>query len=375
MGKKLSVLLAGGGTAGHVNPLLATAHALEEIDPQLQITAVGTKKGLETELVPAAGFPLATIPRTPFPRRFNADLLRFPRAFQATVRSCRELLIEKQAAVVVGFGGYASAPMYLAAKKLHIPVVVHEANARAGLANKLGARFAALVALTFPSTDLRARRGATITTGLPLRAEIARLATDTVYREELRGSAASEFDLDPDLPTLVVTGGSSGAVHINEVVAQTSSAILERGIQVLHISGKGKAAAVKEILEKSGVSLQRYHVIEYLADMEKAYALADLVITRAGAGMVAEISALGIPAVFVPLPIGNGEQALNAQDVVHSGGALLVSNADFTGEWLQEQALPLFTAHKLPAMAAAARAVAPLDGAAVLAQRIVEIIG
>lgn len=168
----LRVVLCGGGTAGHVNPLLATARAIRESDAQAQITAVGTAGGLENDLVPLAGFDLRLIERVPFPRRLSVDALRFPVHFQRAVRQARQILRDTQATCVVGFGGYAATPMYWAARQERIPIVVHEANAVPGLANKLGARWAQVVGLTFPSTPLVARKGRTVTVGLPLRSKL-----------------------------------------------------------------------------------------------------------------------------------------------------------------------------------------------------------
>ena len=175
-------LLAGGGTAGHVNPLLATADRLRERDPGATVLVLGTAEGLETRLVPERGYELLTVPRLPFPRRPNGDLLRFPGRWRATVRAAREHLRDRDVDVVVGFGGYASAPAYRAARREKVPIAIHEANARPGLANRLGARFTRFVGVTFASTKLRGRR----VVGFPLRREIERLDRAAVAR---RGDA------------------------------------------------------------------------------------------------------------------------------------------------------------------------------------------
>ncbi|WP_124054998.1 undecaprenyldiphospho-muramoylpentapeptide beta-N-acetylglucosaminyltransferase [Arcanobacterium ihumii] len=366
-----SVVLAGGGTAGHVNPLLATADALRELNPKVHITAVGTSGGLETQLVPAAGYPLKTIEKVPFPRKPNFDAFTFLPRFGHSIRAAKEILRDAEADVVVGFGGYVSTPIYLAAKSMDIPVVVHEGNARPGMANKLGARFARLVALTFRSTNLKARNGETQVLGLPLAKNISELANDSEQREQLKQEVLDQFGFDSTRPIMVVTGGSLGAQRLNDVVSDCGHDIIDAGIQVLHITGKGKLEGVRvktEELDERG-----YRVIDYLLGMEKAYSIADLVLTRSGAGMVAEVTGLGIPAVFVPLPIGNGEQALNAQDVVEAGGALLVSDRNFTTTWFKSKVLSLFGGEKLKEMSLKARAVSPLDGAHTLATKILEI--
>lgn len=367
----MSVVLAAGGTAGHVNPMLATARALAERVPDAAIVTIGTDTGMEKDLVSAAGLRLRTIPRVPMPRKPDMAALRFPMSFRKAVKQAEKILEEEKADVVVGYGGYVSTPVYLAAKRQDIPVIVHEGNARPGMANKVGARFAKVVALTFANTKLEAKHGVTETIGLPMRTLIADLAGLEEGRRARRAECAREFGLDPDKPIMVVTGGSSGAQHINEVVAAAGADIIEHGIQVLHLTGRGKDEPVRDAT--SDLPDGAYVVLDYLDAMDKAYAVADLVVTRAGAGMVAEVSALGIPAVFVPLPIGNGEQALNAHDVVHAGGALLVRNENFSEEWIRDQIIPLFTGNRLELMAAKASSVSPLTAAHRLAEIIVEV--
>ncbi|MGV9182276.1 undecaprenyldiphospho-muramoylpentapeptide beta-N-acetylglucosaminyltransferase [Arcanobacterium canis] len=356
-----SYVLAGGGTAGHVNPLIATANAIIEEDLGARICAVGTPGGLEEELVPHAGFELELIERAPFPRRPGIAMLMFPQKFLRAVDSATHLLRSRHADVVIGFGGYASTPIYLAARKLGIPIVVHEGNASPGLANKLGARFADVVALTFDSTPLSARRGETITVGLPLRHVIQDLAESD--RAEARALAIAKFGLDPSREVLLITGGSLGAAHLNEVASESLNAIRERGFQVLHITGKGKADAVRQAVGSDS----DYVVLEYLNEMQDAYAVADLVLTRSGAGMVAELSALNIPAIFVPLPIGNGEQEKNAADVVSAGGAVLVRDRDFHRERFV-QLLTQLDAQRLAQMRDSLDGVSPMDAAAALGQ-------
>ena len=363
-----TILLAGGGTAGHVNPLLATADALRARG--CDIVVLGTTQGLESDLVPAAGYRLETIPKVPLPRRPSPALLTLPGRFREAVRRARTVMQDSCVDVVVGFGGYVSTPTYRAAHSLGIPLVVQEQNARPGLANRLGARTAAVVALTFPSTPLRALRGRTVVTGLPLRPAIADLAAIRASeggRMEARRTAASRLGLDPDLRTLVVTGGSLGAQHLNEVMCAVAAELPE-GTQVLHLTGRGKDAPVREAVQAAGVA-SRWKVLDYLRTMEDALAVADLVVCRSGAGTVAELTALGLPAYYVPLPIGNGEQRLNAADHVATGGALMVADHDFTAELARTRLLPLLVSDQLTRMGQASAAHARTDGA----QRVADL--
>jgi UDP-N-acetylglucosamine--N-acetylmuramyl-(pentapeptide) pyrophosphoryl-undecaprenol N-acetylglucosamine transferase len=357
----LSVLLAGGGTTGHVAPLLALADCLVRRDPQTRITALGTAEGLEATLVPAAGYPLAVVPRVPLPRRPGADLGRLPGRLRAAVAAAAEAITSSGAEVVVGFGGYVAAPAYLAARRLRIPIVVHEANARPGLANRLGARFTPYVAVAFPGTPLRGAR----VLGLPLRRQIT-----TMDRDALRAQGRAAFGLDPDRTTLFVTGGSLGAQRLNLAFGAAAADLAAAGVQVLHAAGRGKQVTVETTPQGPP-----YVVREYLDRMDLAYAAADAVACRAGAGTVSEVTALGIAAAYVPLPIGNGEQRWNAQPVVDAGGGLLVDDAACTPLWIRSVLAPLLADRdRVLTMGAAAAAFGIRDGDERLADLVVEAV-
>ncbi|GAA4285275.1 undecaprenyldiphospho-muramoylpentapeptide beta-N-acetylglucosaminyltransferase [Brevibacterium daeguense] len=327
----LTVLLAGGGTTGHISPMLAIAEDLRRREPDSELIMLGTEEGLETTLVPAAGFELVTIDKVPAPRRLDASLLRFPGRLLGTVRAVSQLIRSRGVDVVVGVGGYVSTPAYLAARRAGVPIVIHEANARPGLANRLGARLTSpeLIGYTFARTPLPGEH-----VGMPMREGIE--AVD--HRDSsARAAAAARLGLDPKLPTLVVTGGSLGAQAINEACRDAMPDLMAAGCQILHITGRGKG----EELMAAAREHRDYHVVDYVDGMENAYAAADLVICRAGAGTVAEVTAVRVPAVYVPLPIGNGEQRLNAADAVDAGAALVIDNADFTGDAVRSTVIPL----------------------------------
>jgi UDP-N-acetylglucosamine--N-acetylmuramyl-(pentapeptide) pyrophosphoryl-undecaprenol N-acetylglucosamine transferase len=317
-------LLAGGGTAGHVNPLLAVADRLRRDEPDAEVVVLGTKEGLEARLVPARGYELASIPKLPFPRRPNAAALRFPGEYRRSIRSVRSLIRERGIDVVVGFGGYASAPAYSAARAERLPLVLHEANARPGLANRLGARYTPWVGVAFEGTRLPHARFV----GMPLRVEIEQLD-----RQAARQAALAEFGLVDDRPTLLVTGGSLGARRINGTIGARAAELTAAGWQVLHIQG-GRG-------ELSDPGIEHYRLLDYCDRMDLALALADFAVARAGAATVSEFAALGIPAVYVPFPIGNGEQRFNAAGVVEAGGGILVDDAEFLPGWVDGELLPL----------------------------------
>ncbi|ANH39149.1 UDP-N-acetylglucosamine--N-acetylmuramyl-(pentapeptide) pyrophosphoryl-undecaprenol N-acetylglucosamine transferase [Nocardioides dokdonensis FR1436] len=363
----MRILLAGGGTAGHTSPLLATADALRRLDPTVEITCLGTPRGLENTVVPAAGYPLELVPPVPLPRKPGLDLLRVPGRIRRAVRETHAVLDRVDPDVVVGYGGYVSVPAYLAARKRRLPVVVHEQNALPGLGNKLGARVAARrggrVAVSFPDTPLP---GAEYV-GLPIRRMIS-----TLDRDALRAEARAFFGLDPDRPTLVVTGGSQGARRLNQAVSGAVRQLGAAGVQVLHVIGpKG------EIDPGAATATGTPYVVEHFVDrMDYALAAADLMVCRSGANSVVEAAATGVPAVFVPLPIGNGEQELNARPVVDAGGALLVRDEELTTGWVVEHVVPLVTdAARLATMSAAARHLVPRDADETLARIVLEAGG
>ncbi len=351
----MKVLLAGGGTAGHTSPLLATADALRRLDPAVEITCLGTPRGLENRVVPEAGYPLELIPPVPLPRSISGELLRVPGRLRAAVQATYEVLDRVRPDVVVGYGGYVSVPVYLAARRRRVPIVVHEQNAVPGVGNKVGARVARRVAVSFPGTPLPKAEYV----GLPLRRMVA-----TLDRAAVRAEARAFFGLDPDRPTLVVTGGSQGARRLNETVGASARQLAESGAQVLHVVGP------KNDLPPAAPG---YVPIGFVDRMDYALAAADLMICRAGANSVVEAAAVGLPAVFVPLPHGNGEQEHNARPVVDAGGALLVADAAFTPEWVAGTVPALLgDPDRLAAMGAAATALVPRDADEKLARIVLE---
>jgi UDP-N-acetylglucosamine--N-acetylmuramyl-(pentapeptide) pyrophosphoryl-undecaprenol N-acetylglucosamine transferase len=326
-----SIVLAGGGTGGHVEPMLALADALRRRDEDHRMTCLGTARGMETRLVPARGYDLRLIPPVPLPRKPTVDLLRVPGRVRRAVADTRALLDELEADVVVGFGGYVALPAYLAARRAGVPIVVHEQNALPGLANRVGARLAARVAVTAPGTPLH--RGEHV--GMPLRRSLT-----TLDRGGRRAEARTTFGLDADRPTLLVFGGSQGAASLNRAAVEAADALTAAGVQVLHARGP-KNTDVTVPARPAGSA--PYVVVDYLERMDLAYAAADLALCRAGAVTVAELSAVGLPAAFVPLPIGNGEQRRNALPVVDAGGGLLVEDADLSAAWIRGTLVPLLT--------------------------------
>lgn len=358
----ISVVLAGGGTAGHVEPAMAVADALTALEPGVRITALGTHRGLETRLVPERGYDLELITPVPLPRKPSGDLLRLPMRVRRAVRQTRAVLERVDADVIIGFGGYVALPAYLAARgglgrRRRVPVVVHEANASAGWANRVGARSAQRVLSAVPDPGLRHVE----VVGVPVRAAITSLD-----RAALRAEARAHFGFTDDARVLLVFGGSQGAQSINRAVAAAAKDLAAAGVSVLHAHGPKNTLDLREPADGD----PPYVAVPYLDRMDLAYAAADLAMCRSGAMTVAEVTAVGLPAVYIPLPIGNGEQRLNALPVVSAGGGLLADDADLNRSFVAETIPAILNdGARLQAMTAAAALAGHRDAA----QRVAEV--
>lgn len=360
-----SVVLAGGGTAGHTSPLIATAEALRRQDEDIALHCIGTARGLETRVIPAAGLDLSLIDPVPMPRRVSVELAKVPLRLRRSVQQAVDILSAQHADVLVGFGGYVSMPAYFAARKLGIPVVIHEQNSVPGLANKVAARFARRVITSFPGTRLPHAEFI----GMPLRRALTELAA--AGRTANQAEARRHFGLDPERPTVLVSGGSQGARSINNASMAARDRLLAEGVQILHVWGP-KNFTDERVSHVDPASRARYQPVAYVERMEQAYAAADLMVGRSGAGTVVETAALGLPGVFVPLPHGNGEQARNAESVVAAGAAVLVPDAELDGHRLADEVLGrVLDPRIIERMSAAGRELMPADAADQIAAIII----
>jgi UDP-N-acetylglucosamine--N-acetylmuramyl-(pentapeptide) pyrophosphoryl-undecaprenol N-acetylglucosamine transferase len=357
----MRVVLAGGGSAGHIEPALALADALRRADPDAEITCLGTERGLETRLIPLRGYPLELIPAVPMPRTVTPKLLTVPGRLAGAINTAAGVLDRTRAQVVVGFGGYVATPAYLAARRRKVPIVVHEANPRPGIANRLGAKFTTHVFTGHPDAQLRNAKYI----GIPIRREIAELD-----RLAIGDKARAHFGLRPDLPVLLVTGGSQGARSLNKAVFGAAEWLWDAGVQVLHVIGPRNGADAPTTA--TGVP---YVATPYIDRMDLAYAAADFALCRAGAMTCAEMTAVGLPAAYVPLPIGNGEQRLNAVPIVQRGGGMLVNDADLTPEWIRDTLLPvLVNIDQVADMSEAAASLGRGDADRCLAEAVIEVV-
>jgi len=318
----MKIVFAGGGTAGHIEPALAVARTWQKSHPSDQIEFLGTKAGLENQLVPAAGFKLRYIPKVVIPRRISLSLFVAPTTLTQSFLQAREVL--DGADLLIGFGGYVSGPAYLAARSLKIPIVIHEANAKPGLANRLGARFTNYLAVAQPVRTGKLERA--LITGIPLRADVA-TAVEASGRDWIaaRRKAKTDLGLNSSAPVIAIFFGSQGSVALNKVIAQSLPIFQASGAQLLH--AVGKANQLPE-------SAQNYSPVPYIQDMAKVYLAADLIIARSGAVTCSEVNALGKYALFIPLPIGNGEQKVNARLVTEQSRGEIIDQVAFTPDWI-----------------------------------------
>jgi UDP-N-acetylglucosamine--N-acetylmuramyl-(pentapeptide) pyrophosphoryl-undecaprenol N-acetylglucosamine transferase len=338
------VVVAGGHSAGHIEPAMNFADALGRLEPTAEITALGTVRGLDTTLIPARGYRLELIPAVPLPRTLNRALLQTPGRLREAVLAAGTVLDRVRAEVVVGFGGYVAGSAYLAARQRGLPIVVHEANARPGVANRLAARMTTRVFTAAPGVRLAHATAI----GIPLRPAITGLD-----RAALRDAARQRFGLRPGGPVLLVTGGSQGAQTINSAVSGAAGALRAAGVQVLHITGPRRVVKVRD----GDPADPPYVVMAYIDDMRYAYAAASFALCRSGAMTCAELAAAGLPAAYVPLPLRGGEQRQNAEPAVRAGAALLVEDAHLSPAWIETTLIPVITdPGRIAAMSARASA-------------------
>lgn len=383
--REFRVLLVAGGTGGHIYPGLSLAAALKELafreGSRVEVTFVGTRRGLEERLIPPAGYPLVTLPAAGFPRgstlRHLPEWIRSLSVNGYTLLRALLLVARVRPQVAVGMGGYLTGPVLLAAHLLRVPTLVHEANARPGVANRLAARFTDRVAVGFEA----AARGfphpdRVVVTGNPIRAQV------------LRGDGArarQRLGLEAGRPTLLVLGGSQGARAINEALAGARDRLEAAvpGLQVIHQTGMADFARVAEEWRAVGMAAvtdgevrwRGWRVVPYLDEIADAMLAADLVCSRAGGSTSAELTALGLPSLLIPFAAATeAHQTENARELERAGAARILPQAELSGERLaREVAALLNDAGKLQSMRRASRRLGRPQAARDLAELVREL--
>jgi UDP-N-acetylglucosamine--N-acetylmuramyl-(pentapeptide) pyrophosphoryl-undecaprenol N-acetylglucosamine transferase len=358
---KQTVLFAAAGTAGHVEPALAVARWVRSQNSDVNCVFVGTRSGVENSLVEAAGFELKRIEKAAFPREIN--LQAFTWIFRYLISLVQADNLVKEADVVVGFGGYVAASTYLVAKLRRKPIIIHEANVKPGMANRLGNLLGGRTLVAFSETEKVLDNVEVV--GIPLRPGVVELAKMTASdRLTARVAASKKLGIKDSQVTVAIFGGSLGSVKFNGVIEKALPAFTKQGIQVIHAVGRKNSLP--------GAS-ENYFPYSYIDDMASVYAASDLVIARGGAVSVFETGALGIFTLYVPLSIGNGEQLQNAQIVTASGGGMIIENSKFTSEWLSQNLSEIMSKAITHSLSTAPTHF-PLDADAQVGRHVLELL-
>lgn len=334
----MRVLLAGGGTGGHIYPALAVAEGLKAVYPELELLYVGTKKGLENTIVPQSGVPFATITVEGLPRKVSPALLKAGVKAMEGGLEALQVVRHFRPDLVIGTGGYVCGPVIMAAKMCRVPAVIHEQNAFPGVTNKLLARIADLVLVNFEDAKKYfVHPEKVLKTGLPIRPEV--LATS-------KAEGLAFLGLSEQKQTLLVSGGSRGAKSLNQAMVEAYPKLLaHEELQIIHLTGTLDHEETLAALRQQGIAPEVYPQLvirPYLHEMEYALAAADLCVGRAGATYLAEITACGLPAVLVPYPFASeNHQQYNAQSLVDCGAAAMILDKELSGETLYRALQPL----------------------------------
>ncbi|MFU8843940.1 MAG: undecaprenyldiphospho-muramoylpentapeptide beta-N-acetylglucosaminyltransferase [Bacteroidales bacterium] len=314
------VIISGGGTGGHVFPAIAIANALKEKDKHIEILFVGAKGRMEMEKVPAAGFPIEGLWISGFQRKLTIKNLLFPMKVLISLQKAKRIIKRFKPHVAVGVGGYASGPTLRAAIGQKIPALIQEQNSYPGITNKILSRSVQKICVAYEGMDQYFPAQKIVLTGNPVRRQV-------IMIEGKREEAADFFKLDPDRKTVLVVGGSQGAMSINKSVHKHLGIFETLGIQLVWQTGKLYYQEAIAAVRPENINLLSVH--EFIDRMDLAYAMADIIVSRAGAIAISEICAVGKPPVFIPLPsAAEDHQTKNARALVEKDAAIMISDRD-----------------------------------------------
>ncbi|MGE5329209.1 MAG: undecaprenyldiphospho-muramoylpentapeptide beta-N-acetylglucosaminyltransferase [Deltaproteobacteria bacterium] len=364
----MRVIIAGGGTAGHINPGIAVAKCIKSKYKDAEFLFVGTERGLEKELVPAEDFKIEFIKARGLTRKFSLDIFFTASDMIKGYAEAKKIIKEFKPDVVLGMGGYVCFPVMMAASRLRIPTLIHESNSLPGIANKILSRFVTTVAVSFKDSEKYFKKAKKLVfTGNPVREEIF-----TFSREEAR----VEEGLQKDAALVLVFGGSRGAQKINQAIIEMIK--IKKGILPYNLilsTGKTQYEAVLEKLKESGYpieELENIKIVPYIYDMPRYLSASDLIVGRAGAVTVSEITAAGVASILIPFPYATeNHQEFNARSLEMNGASIVILDKDLTGEILNQQITSLVdNKEQLLRMAKSAKKMGVLDAA----QKIVAVI-
>ncbi|MCU0338895.1 MAG: undecaprenyldiphospho-muramoylpentapeptide beta-N-acetylglucosaminyltransferase [Spirosomaceae bacterium] len=319
------VIISGGGTGGHIYPAIAIANALKEADASIEILFVGALGKMEMEKVPKAGYNIIGLPITGIKRELSVDNLSFPLKLVRSLLKARSIIKDFKPDVAVGVGGFASGPLLMIASLMGIPTLIQEQNSYAGITNKLLAKRAKAICVAYPNMERFFPKNKIIVTGNPVRSDILDAASK-------RQVAYEHFGLNPNRKTLLVIGGSLGAKTINESIEAGLKMLTDAGYQVLWQTGKPYAERAQDAVKK----IANVVASDFIYEMDLAYAVSDVVVSRAGALSVSELCLVAKPAILVPFPFASEDhQTQNAMSLVEQNAALLVKDKDAKEELVQ----------------------------------------
>jgi len=328
--KQLKVLIAGGGTGGHINPGLAIAKHIKQQEPLAEITFVGTKKGLETKLVPREGFILETITVRGFKRKLSFDTVLAVKELLQSFFEAAKLIKRIKPDVVIGTGGYVCGPVLYVAAKKGIPTLIHESNAYPGVTNRLLAKYVSYVAISFIDSKKYFKDSEKlIHTGNPVRQELLKANKLEVIKQ---------LDIASDKPLIVVMGGSRGARKINETVALMLNNNFKGEFNIIFSTGEEQFEGVNSSIKIDDKYKKMVKVVPYIYDVEKVYVASDLMICRAGAITISELQTMGIPSILIPSPyVTANHQEHNARSLEKDGGAVVILENELNADILYKQ--------------------------------------
>jgi UDP-N-acetylglucosamine--N-acetylmuramyl-(pentapeptide) pyrophosphoryl-undecaprenol N-acetylglucosamine transferase len=314
----MKVIISGGGTGGHIFPAISIANALKEIDNSIEILFVGAEGRMEMEKIPAAGYNIVGLPVAGLQRRLTFKNFSFPFKLLKSLNKAATIIKEFKPDIVVGVGGYASGPALWKAQHMGIPTLIQEQNSYAGLTNKLLAKKADAVCVAYQGMEHFFPKTAIYYTGNPVRQDLSGL-------DNIKTEAAKFFDFELDMPVVLALGGSLGARTINESIADSLHEFENNNIRLIWQTGKHYYATASKLSEK----YPNVKVFDFIYKMNYAYSIADIIISRAGAGTISELCIVGKPVIMIPSPnVAEDHQTKNAMALVNKDAAIMIKDED-----------------------------------------------
>lgn len=366
MKQKIKIIVSGGGTGGHIYPAISIANALKQKVSDCEILFVGAEGKMEMEKVPAAGYKIIGLPIRGLQRSFSKENLKFFTRLIKSLRKAKKLVKEFEPDAVVGVGGYASGPLLHVAAKLGVPALIQEQNSYAGITNKLLAKKAQKICVAYDGMDRFFPKNKILLTGNPVRKDLLDI-------DAKRSEAIEYFNLDTNKKTILIVGGSLGARTINNSVLSSLNELENDNVQVIWQTGKFYKQRVDQEIE--GRNLPNLKVFDFLSRMDLAYAAADIVISRAGAGTISELCLVGKPSILVPSPnVSEDHQTKNAMALVDKNAAIMVRDIEAEEKLIPEAISLIEDQNKRKELAINSKALAKPDAADDIADQILAMI-